>query len=90
MNDENLTAKGRGRPKGAPNKIGKTIKEMILEALDSAGGVGYLLEQSEKNPNAFMTLVGKALPMEVKNEISGQLINRVERLIVKPNENPAD
>ena len=52
---------------------------MILEALDNAGGVAYLAEQSEKNPTAFLTLVGKVLPLQVagglehQHKISGAL-----------------
>lgn len=64
---------------------------MIIEALDNAGGVAYLVEQSEKNPSAFMTLVGKVLPMEVKAEHSGgMVIQRIERHIVKPDDSPKD
>ena len=40
----------------------KQLKEMILTALDKAGGEDYLLEQSRENPSAFMTLLGKVLP----------------------------
>lgn len=54
-----------GRQKGTPNKITADVKAMVLEALDKAGGVGYLVEQSHSNPTAFMTLVGKVLPMTV-------------------------
>lgn len=53
---------GQGRPKGAQNKTTKALKEMILGALDQAGGEAYLLQQARENPNAFMTLVGKVLP----------------------------
>lgn len=53
---------GQGRPKGAQNKTTKALKEMILGALDQAGGESYLLQQARENPNAFLTLVGKVLP----------------------------
>lgn len=41
------------------------IKEMIESALDKAGGVDYLVTQSQENPVAFMGLVGKVLPMQI-------------------------
>lgn len=56
---------GPGRPKGSVNKTTKAIKEMVVEALDRAGGVEYLLLQSIDNPTAFLTLVGKTLPLQV-------------------------
>jgi len=41
---------------------------MILAALDHAGGVDYLIAQSGSNPTAFLTLVGKVLPMTVTGD----------------------
>jgi hypothetical protein len=54
-----------GRTKGTPNKVTGELKEMILTALDRAGGVEYLVAQSESSPTAFLTLVGKVLPLQV-------------------------
>lgn len=67
----NLTNKGKGRPKGVPNKTTAAIKDMIVQALDQAGGAAYLLRQANENPAAFMTLVGKVLPMQVTGEDGG-------------------
>jgi DNA invertase Pin-like site-specific DNA recombinase len=38
-NVANLTGMGKGRPKGAPNKISNSVKEQILAALEKLGGV---------------------------------------------------
>lgn len=65
---------GPGRPKGVPNKSTTAIKEMIVQALDKAGGVNYLLNQAEENPTAFMTLVGKVLPMQITGEDGGPIV----------------
>lgn len=85
----NLPARGPGRPKGTPNKLPTQVKEMILHALDKAhpkGGAAYLTEQAEKNPVAFMTLVGKVLPLQLTGADGGAvLIATVERKIVRPN-----
>lgn len=54
-----------GRQKGSPNKVSRELKDMILGALDEAGGQAYLVRQAESSPAAFMTLVGKVLPMQV-------------------------
>ncbi|MBV8649697.1 hypothetical protein [Paludibacterium sp.] len=57
---------GPGRPKGVPNKTTMALKEMILGALDKKGGMDYLVDQADKNPVAFMSLVGKVLPMTIQ------------------------
>lgn len=64
---------GKGRVKGVPNKVTKAVKEMVLAALDKAGGEDYLLEQAGKNPTAFLTLVGKVLPLDVNANVQGQI-----------------
>jgi hypothetical protein len=54
-----------GRQKGTPNKISGDVRAMILSALSRAGGADYLFEQSRANPVAFMSLLGRVLPMQV-------------------------
>lgn len=77
-----------GSRKGIPNKVTRELKEMILEALDNAGGVEYL-ERKANDPrtaSAFLTLVGKVLPMTVQGPgVDGAHVFKViERRIVKP------
>jgi hypothetical protein len=60
-------AKGGSR-KGIPNKITGELKQMILTALDQAGGVEYLAEKAESHPQAFMALIGRVLPMTVSGD----------------------
>jgi hypothetical protein len=62
---------GKGRPKGAKNKFSGALKDMILKALDGAGGVTYLQTQAKANPTAFLTLLGKVIPLQVAGA-SGQ------------------
>lgn len=64
---------GSGRPKGVPNKLSGDVKAMILKALDDAGGAEYLLDRAKDNPAAFMTLVGKVLPMQVTGADGGAI-----------------
>lgn len=78
--------RGGGRPKGVPNKTTQAIKDMITQALDQAGGVTYLVEQAEKNPGPFLTLVGKVLPMQLTGEGGGPIktVNEVVRRVIDP------
>lgn len=62
-----FAAGNSGRPKGARNKLTTDVKAMILAALEGAGGVAYLQRQAAESPAAFLTLVGKVLPMTVAN-----------------------
>ncbi len=57
-----------GRRKGTPNKIPGQLRDMILAAVDKAGGIDYLVKQAEKNPTVFLALVSKVLPLQVKAE----------------------
>ncbi len=66
-------AAGRGRPKGSLNKVSSSIKQMILEALETAGGLNYLAEQAQTNPSAFLALLGRLVPAEVRAELAGSL-----------------
>jgi|SRR5215469_1639273 len=63
-----------GRAKGTPNKINGDLKAMILGALAGAGGEAYLQRQAEQNPAAFMTLVGKVLPLQLANSDGGPVL----------------
>lgn len=61
---------GAGRKPGIPNAINRQLKETILEALEKShpdGAIGYLTEQAKVNPNAFMGLIGKVLPLQIAN-----------------------
>jgi hypothetical protein len=62
--------KGEKKPnqgKRGPGKATKELKEMILAALDGAGGVEYLQRKAEdpRTAAAFLGLVGKVLPMTI-------------------------
>jgi hypothetical protein len=62
---------GSGRKKGVPNKINADLKEMILGALSDVGGRDYLALRAKDTPAAFLTLVGKVLPMQLAGEGGG-------------------
>ena len=80
-------AAGRGRPKGSPNKATKALKDMILGALDDAGGQDYLRQQSIENPTAFLTLIGKVLPMSINADVKGEMGVTIRRFTPEPDDN---
>lgn len=57
---------GSGRKKGTTNVVNKALKDMILGALDDNGGQAYLASQARENPSAFLTLIGKVLPVTLQ------------------------
>lgn len=59
---------GKGRKKGTPNKYTGALKDMILQALANVGGVAYLEAQARKQPAVFLGLVGRVLPLQVKQD----------------------
>lgn len=76
----------RGRPRGAPNKLPGLLKDALIEAADLAGTrvprkfrtargalVDYLAFQAQHSPAAFMSLLGKVLPLQINNA-AGPLI----------------
>lgn len=60
-----------GKTKGTPNKNTALLKDMILTALDDAGGIEYLKKQATNEPVAFLGLIGKILPKEIDANIKG-------------------
>jgi len=83
---QNMGNRGKGRPKGAMNKNSKLLKDAILEAASRAGNkfgkdglVSYLEGQAEENPTAFLSLMGKVLPLQVKADLEGE-VQHVVRL----------
>jgi hypothetical protein len=79
---------GAGRKKGIPNKLTGDVKAMILGALEQAGGQQYLADQAEQNPGAFMALVGKVVPKDLKVDQQGNMTFTI--LTSVPDAKPAD
>ncbi len=83
--------KGEKRPgqgKRGPNKSTVELKQMILNALSTAGGETYLAERAAdpRTASAFLTLVGKVLPLTIKGtgENGAIVFEKIVREIVKP------
>lgn len=64
----------KGRKRGVPNKTTSELKDMILQALSNAGGVEYLQARAKDTPTAFLSLVGRVLPLQVQGDKDQPLI----------------
>jgi hypothetical protein len=56
---------------------------MILGSLEDAGGQQYLAGQAKANPSAFLSLLGRVVPQELKASVDSTVIV-VERSYSKP------
>jgi hypothetical protein len=73
---------GGGSRKGIPNKVTATLTQMILDALDGAGGLDYLIEQAQKNPVAFLALLGKVLPTTLASDPNDPLVVEIVHITI--------
>lgn len=77
-----------GRKKGAQNKLTTELKEMILTALDEAGGINYLKVQATESPGAFLSLIGKVLPTTLANDPKNPVSVPIFQLLMNDPNNP--
>ena len=59
---------GSGRKKGGTNKITSDVRQAIMEAFDTVGGVKYLKRVAITDPKAFCALLGKLIPVKVAGD----------------------
>lgn len=76
-------AAGKGRPKGATNKMTRTIKAAIEQAFEKAGGAEYLARMANEQPVAFMTLLGKVLPTQMEHSNPDGSMSRPTRIVIE-------
>jgi hypothetical protein len=77
IQEENLTNRGRGRPKGSPNRTTASAKEAIAQAAEMLGGADRLVEWAKEEPaneRAFWSnIYPKLLPLQVGGEDGGPI-----------------
>lgn len=76
--EANLTRKGKGRPKGSPNKLGKAAKEIIAAVAEDLGGQQRMADwarSSPENEKAFWaSIYPKLLPLTVSGDEESPLM----------------
>ena len=91
MSVENLTNKGKGRPKGVPNKTTTAAKEAIAMVAEGLGGAQRMIEWAKADPineRAFWTSIyPKLLPLQVNGagDQGEHLISRIELVAMRDN-----
>ncbi len=77
IQEDNLTNRGRGRPKGSPNRTTASAKEAIAQAAEGLGGAERLIAWAKEEPaneRAFWaTIYPKLLPLQVSGEDGGPI-----------------
>ena len=79
-----------GRPKGAKDKIARTVKENIEKAFEDLGGIDGLVEWAKKNNGnreKFYQWYFSMLPKSESIEFPGGLDVTIERVITTENPN---
>lgn len=68
-----------GKPKGAKNKITKSVKEMVKAAFDELQNdkKANLVAWAKKNPRDFYTIAAKLIPTELDANIQTATIKIV-------------
>lgn len=80
---------GAGRPAGSLDKGNSLIREMVVSALDKAGGVKYLTSIAASHPAAFLSLVGKVMPVQIEGAgPNGEIQATLTIEYVRPNPAP--
>ena len=57
--------------KQGPIKSTAALREILLKALDEAGGVAYLVRCANECPRDFLTLIARLLPKNIDQRITG-------------------
>ena len=63
-----------GRPKGAKNIVGQSVRWNLLEAYRRNGGLEWLTSWGQANPDLFFPLLSKLLPHELAESGYGQAL----------------
>jgi hypothetical protein len=85
---ENLTRRGRGRPKGSPNKTSREAKSVIAEAAEKLGGVKRMVEWAQEEPaneRAFWaTIYPKLVALTIGGDPNNPVVTEIRRIRVEP------
>jgi hypothetical protein len=64
----------KGKPKGAINKVSRSVKEALTEAFDKMGGVPSLVKWGRLNQTDFYKLWTRLLPIQITGNDGGAIV----------------
>lgn len=72
----------KGKPKGATNKLTRTVKECVLDVFNKLQDdpKANMLTWGKKEPTEFYKIAAKLIPAEITAKVEGKIIN-----VVAPN-----
>lgn len=75
--------KSPGRPKGSRAKLGESFLEALADDFE-AHGVETIKKARIEDPAAYVKIIAGLLPKELTGEGGGPIIQRIERVIIDP------
>lgn len=74
-----------GKPKGAKNKVTKTFKELLQNAVDALQDdpKANMVKWAKDNPTEFYKIAAKLIPTEVNANIDGEIGIRTWQVVPK-------
>lgn len=74
-----------GKPKGAKNKVTKTFKELLQNAVDALQDdpKANMVKWAKENPTEFYRIAAKLIPTEVNANIDGEIGIRTWQVVPK-------
>ena len=80
----------RGRPKGAKNRLGRTVRENVVAVFNRLGGTAGMAEWARDNQSEFYRIYARLIPIEaaVNVDMSHSIISILSALppLVAPEE----
>jgi hypothetical protein len=87
-----LERAGKGRPKGAKNKLTTNIKTAFLKAFEDLGGAEGLTKWGKlrENKGDFYKMIAKMLPAQIVFDEEKPLLIKIEKKIISAEEKGKD
>lgn len=61
---------GPGRPKGVPNKLTISMKDMVQATLEGLGGAAGMIEWARDNQTEFYKIAARLIPTDIKATVT--------------------